>query len=260
MPPKKDKKKIKAKKAKKMRLSVMEPSPRFATGYNREIPGGVIGSGGGGGYVPSSFSVGGYASRQPPPATPIITPDQFQIQRSLASQAQAIDTIVEEQKAVRRGRRPDLEKAEELGISVDDYRAMRASQRMPSEMPLKEVPIKEQFLQNSGAVSMAQAEDLTGGGGSTPSSNIKTIKVKKSKQKASDMLPPPSSAPPMIGVELFPGGGPERQQGLMLGVPGRLQGQQFSSGTIAEEPGIGDSEFMVTPASGLQAQGKESGV
>ena len=256
MPPKKDKKKTTAK---KMRLSVMEPSPKFATGFNRQIPGGVIGTGGGGGYTPSSFSVGGYASRVPPPASPLVTPDQFAIQRNLASQAQAIESIVEEQKAVRRGRRPDKEKADEMGISVDDYRVMRASERMPSEMPMTQTPIRQQVQKPSGSVSMAEVVDLTGGGASEVMPNINKVKLRRVKSEPGKMLPPPANPPPTIAVELFSGGGPERQQGLAMSVPSRLRGQPFDpSLTLAGVTGIGEAdEAFVTPSSGLKNQGTQ---
>lgn len=264
MPPKKDKKKTKAKKPKKMRLSVMEPSPKFATGFNRQIPGGVIGTGGAAGYVPSSFSVGGYGSRQPPPASPLVTPDQFAIQRNLASQAQAIESIVEEQKAVRRGRRPDKEKADELGVSVEDYRAMRASESIPSQMPLKDTPLKIQFAMKTEKVSMPEIIDLTGGGASaSPSSNIRLTKkgtpYKQDVKKAGMMMTPPKNPPPTIAVELFPGGGPERQQGLAMSVPGRLRTPApDASQSLVGLDGIGEADVAFTPpTSGLQDQGTQ---
>ena len=263
MPPKKDKKKTKAKKAKKMRLSVMEPSPKFATGFNRQIPGGVIGTGGAAGYVPSSFSVGGYASRQPPPASPIQTPDQFAIQRNLASQATAIESIVEEQKAVRRGRRPDKEKADEMGVSVDDYRAMRASERMPTEMPLNETPMKVQMAMQSPSVSMADVEAMTGGGASgQPSGNIRLTKkgtpFKRDAKKAGMMMTPPTNPPPTIAVELFPGGGPERQQGLAMSTPGRIRTPPAdASQSLVGLQSISDGEVVVSQTSGLQDQGTQ---
>ncbi len=271
MPPKKDKKKTKAKKAKKMRLSVMEPSPRFATGFNRVIPGGVIGTGGAGGYVPSSFSVGGYASRVPPPASPIQSPDQFAIQRNLASQAQAIESIVEEQKAVRRGRRPDKEKADEMGVSVDDYRAMRASERMPSEMPVKDTPLKVQFAMQSPGVSMAEAQAISIASlrdSASPSPNIRLTKAGKPykvdvRRAGSMMTPPPFPPPPVIGTgELFPGGASERQQGLAMGVPGRLRTPDpDASKSLVGLDEIGEAGLITrAPTSGLQDQGKESGV
>lgn len=259
MPPKKDKKKTKAKKAKKMRLSVMEPSPKFTTGFNRQIPGGVIGTGGGGGYVPSSFSVGGYASRQPPPASPIQTPDQFAIQRNLASQATAIESIVEEQKAVRRGRRPDKEKADEMGVSVDDYRAMRASERMPTEMPMTQTPIRQQVQKPSGSVSMDEVIDLTGGGASEVIPNITKVKIRRVKSEPGKMLTPPANPPPTIAVELFPGGGPERQQGLAMSVPGRIRTPApDASQSLVGLQGIGEADVEFTPpTSGLQDQGTQ---
>ena len=248
MPPKKDKKKIKAKKAKKMRLSVMEPSPKFATGFNRMIPGGVIGTGGGGGYVPSSFSVGGYASRQPPPATPIQTPDQFAIQRSLQATAEGVQNIIVEQTEVRkRKERSD--------------KGMKREKSIPPDMPIQQTPMKVKFEMESPSVSMADADALTGGGASeSPASNIRLTKkgTPDKRYRAGVIMFPPSSAPPIVKVESFPGGAPERQQGLSMSVPGRIRGQQFSSGTIALETGIGDADVAFTPpSSGLKDQGTQ---
>lgn len=262
MPPKKDKKKTKAKKPKKIRLSVQEPSPRFATGFNRAIPGGIIGNKPGD-YTPASFALGGYASRQPPPATPIQTPDQFAIQRSLASQAQAIESIVEEQKAVKRGRRPDKEKADELGVSVEEYRAMRASERMPTEMPLTETSLKDQFAKVKTEVSMPDIRDLTEGDLETPHSNIRLTKkgTPDKRYKAGVIMSPPTSAPPEIGGALFPGGIPAKQQGLKMSPPARIRTPAPDASTsLVGLEGVGDNEVVVQPTAGLQDQGAESGV
>lgn len=265
MPPKKDKKKTKAKKPKKIRLSVQEPSPRFATGFNRAIPGGIIGNKPGD-YTPASFALGGYASRQPPPATPIQTPDQFAIQRSLASQAQVIESIVEEQQEIkRRGRRKDKDKADELGVSVEEYRAMRASERMPPEKPLTETPLKDQFAKVETEVSMPDALQVTMGGGAleTPHSNIRLTKkgTPDKRYKAGVIMSPPTSAPPEIGGALFPGGIPAKQQGLKMSPPARIRTPAPDASTsLVGLEGVGDNEVVVQPTAGLQDQGAESGV
>ena len=115
MPPKKDKKKKKPTKrraAKKVTLA--PPLPRLPTGFNREIPGGIIGTGGGGGgggvFVPPSYAMAS-GFRAPPPATPIQTPDQFQIQRQLASQARVIEGIESQQRVANLDRINSLRQA-----------------------------------------------------------------------------------------------------------------------------------------------------
>lgn len=261
MPPKKDKKKKpKAKKQKKVKLMVEEPSPRFATGYSRPIPGGIIGTGGGGGMPPASFVMGGYASRQPPPATPLQTPDQFQIQRQLASQGQAIENIVEEQKAVRRGRPRDEEIAQKEGITIEDVRNRRAQQRMPTEMPMTSTPLKQQMQTPSQSVSMADASAVAGDDDVmvVPNPNLKVIKVKKGKPVASEVMPPPSTAPPVIGYgATFPGGGAIKEQGLNMTPPGRLRGlPPDASRSLVGLQGIGESDVFVGGLGGtLRPQG-----
>ena len=266
MPPKKDKKKMKLKqskpmKKKKMRLAVEEPSPRFATGFNRPIPGGIIGTGGGGGMgpPPASFTLAGYASRQPPPATPIQTPDQFQIQREIASQAQAIENIVEEQKAVRRGRRTDASIAEEEGITIEQVRARRAQQRMPTEMPMTATPMKEQMAMAQPSVTMAQASAVAGGDmKEAPSSLGKVRKMVSKINKSAGVAPPEATAPPVIGYgAMFPGGGAVREQGLNMATPGRLRGlPPDGSQSLVGVQGIGDSDVFVGGGGGaLRPQG-----
>lgn len=262
MPPKKDKKKKpKAKKAKKMRLMVQEPLPQFATGYSRPIPGGIIGTGGAIGMPPASFLSSGYASRQLPPATPIQTPDQFQIQRQIASQGQAIESIVEEQKAVRRGRRTDASIAEDEGITIEAVRARRAQQRMPTEMPMSSTPMRQQVQTPTANVSMADASASSMVDDEVmiiPAPNVRKIRVKKEKTTQSMMMPPPPTAPPIIGYgATFPGGSAMREQGLMMGVPGRLAGlPPDASQSLVGIQGIGDSDVFYEGGGGvLRPQG-----
>jgi len=258
MPPKKDKKKKpKAKKQKKVRLMVEEPSPRFATGYSRPIPGGIIGTGGGGGMPPASFAMGGYASRQPPPATPLQTPDQFQIQRQLASQGQAIENIVEEQKAVRRGRPRDEEIAQKEGITIDDVRNRRAQLRMPTEMPMTSTPLKQQMQTPSQSVSMGEVSAVLGDDEMmiTPS-NIKSPTKGKKVKGSTSIMSAPGTAPPEIAGALFPGGGAVRQQGLYMAPPGRLSSSApDASQSLVGLEGIGDSDVFYGGATKLRQQG-----
>jgi hypothetical protein len=263
MPPKKDKKKMKLKQSKpmkkKMRLSVQEPLAQFATGFNRPIPGGLIGTGGAGGTAPASFALGGYASRQPPPATPIQTPDQFQIQRQIASQAQAIESIVEEQKAVRRGRRPDSDIAEAEGITIEEVRARRAQQRMPTQMPMESTPMKQQMASPQPSVTMAEAMAVAGGDMKEPPKSIgKVRKMVMKINKSAGVAPPEATAPPVIGTgATFPGGGAVREQGLNMATPGRLRGlPPDASQSLVGIQGIGESDvFMAGGGGTLRPQG-----
>jgi hypothetical protein len=250
MPPKKDKKKKpKAKKPKKMRLVVQEPLPKFATGFNRPIPGGLIGTGGGGGMTPASFLAGGYASRQAPPATPIVSGDQFQIQRNLTTQAVAIESIVEEQKRIRKER---SDKGKKRGPQI------------PADMPMSETPMniklemKEEPLDELPPIEQP----------SFIPTNIRMTKKgtpdRRFKQSgAMTMMGGGMSAPPVIGYgALFPGGGAIREQGIMMGVPSRLGGLPPDASTsLVGIEGIGDlGGGLFSPTGGLQDQGKESGV
>ena len=254
MPPKKDKKKTKAKKAKKMRLSVMEPSPRFATGFNRVIPGGIIGKGDGGGYVPASFALGGYASRQPPASTPIVGGDQIQLQRNLTTQAIGIESIIQEQKAIRKER--------------SDKGKKRGPQPGPEQPTQEATPMNIKLEEPSQSVSMADALQAVMGGGASesPNTNIRLTKKgtpdKRYKVGAGVIMTPPSYAPPVIGTgEHFQGGGPERQQGLVMGVPGRMRTPApDASKSLVGLDGIGEEGLVIrSPTNGLQKQGNEGG-
>lgn len=217
MPPKKDKKKKVSRK--KVRMAMPDPA-RFATGFNRQIPGGIIGTGGGGGLVPASYSVSGYASRMPPPATPIQTPDQFSIIQQQAKQSRAIEDIVEEQAQARRGRKTDAEKAEALGISIEELRAERKSKKVPAT-PLVAMTMTEQLKMPTTPMDMAPPE--------TPppamaDSNIRKAGRKKKEEVAGDIPASSFGSPSVIGSAEYPGGQNMKQQGMFMGTPAKIKG------------------------------------
>jgi hypothetical protein len=217
MPPKKDKKKKVSRK--KVRMAMPDPA-RFATGYNRQIPGGVIGTGGGGGFVAPSYSVGGYASRMPPPATPIQTPDQFSIIQQQAKQSKAIEDIVEEQAQARRGRKTDAEKAEALGQTVEELRAQRKAKRVPAT-PLGTMTMTEQVKMPTAPMDMLPPQ--------TPppamaDSNIRKAGRKKKQEVAGDTPASSFASPSVISSPEYPGGQNMNQQGMFMGTSAKLKG------------------------------------
>jgi hypothetical protein len=248
MPPKKDKK-TKAKKAKKMRLSIMEPSPKFATGFNRLIPGGVIGTSGGGGYVPASFAVGGYASRPAPASTPLVAGDQIQLQRNLTNQAIGIESIIQEQKALRKER--------------SDKGKKRGPQPGPEQPTQPQTPMNVKLEEPSQSVSMADALEAMMGGGASDAVSTNIRLTKKGTPDKRYKMTPPSGAPPVIGTgEQFEGGDPERQQGLAFSVPGRLRTPApDASQSLVGLDGIGEAGKVIPPpTTGLQNQGVQGGM
>jgi hypothetical protein len=218
MPPKKDKKKKVSRK--KIRMAMPDPA-RFATGYNRQIPGGLIGTGGGGGFVPPSYSVGGYTSRMPPPATPIQTPDQFSIIQQQAKQSKAIEDIVEEQAQARRGRKTDAAKAEALGQTVEELRAERRAKRVPST-PLGTMTMTEQMKIPTTSMTMLPPDTSPPPAMADP--NIRKASRKKKDEVAGVMTQSSFASPSVIGSPEYPGGQNMFQQGMFMGTPSKLKG------------------------------------
>lgn len=220
MPPKKEKKDKKKKVSrKKVRMAMPDPA-RFATGYNRQIPGGVIGTGGGGGFIPPSYSVGGYASRMPPPATPIQTPDQFNIIQQQAKQSKAIEDIVEEQAQARRGRKTDAAKAEALGISIEELRAERRGKKVPVT-PLGTMTMTEQVKIPTTSMTMLPPESPPP---TIADGNIRKAGKKKKEEVAGVMMQSSFASPSVIGSPEYPGGQNMFQQGMFMGTPAKLKG------------------------------------
>lgn len=235
MPPKKPKKdkKKKAKKPKKVTLAAL---PTLPTGFNRPIPSGILG-----GVTPASYLAGGYASRTPPPATPIQTPDQFAIQRSLVTQSEAIQNVIEEQKAVRKER--------------SDKGKKRGSYKQPEAT----IPLNVQIGMQSPSVSLAEAEAAIGSSASVVEPSIKKVRKSKTKfiiEEDDYIMQPPPTPPPVISSELFAGGAPVREQGLAMGMNGRLRGSPPNAATsLVGIESIGDSDFLVSPPTGFVKQG-----
>jgi len=228
MPPK-EKKTKKPKKTvprkrrtKKQTITQIQELPRLPTGANRDIP---MGGAGGSSNLLASLA----SFRQPPPATPIQTPDQFQIMREQSRQAKVIDAVVEEQAQARRGRPTDAMMAERLGTTVEQIRKDRLLSRAASNssMPLEQIPLS----QMAGSVNeplSAPMPDQSFDEILTPSSDIKKAgrgRKKKAVVQGETLFVPPDTAPPNIGTgETFPGGAPARQQGLNMNPDGRLRG------------------------------------
>ena len=285
MPPKKDKKKKKSKKPK--RMPVEASFAKFATGMNRQIPGGLIGGGGGGGgggfsgaITPASFLAAAAQQRQPLPATPIQTPDQFNIIQSQRQQGEAIANIILEQK--RAGRRTDKDIAEEKGITVEQLRSERAAKKTEPEPPampigkpktMKDMAIDMQILQEEydqfgeqkQLDRMQEIQDFfkMGQQAAQPEeANIRKMrKIKIVGIRPDSISPPEPTTPPVIQSPSFPGGAPARQQGLNMSAPGRLRGSApDSSSSLVGIEGIGEADVVVAPTGGLQDQGTASGV
>jgi hypothetical protein len=203
MPPKKDKKKKASRKKIKM---AMPEIPRFATGFNRQIPGGVFASGGGGGGIPASFIGAGYASRQPPPATPIQTPDSFNIIQQQQKLASSIAEVQEEQKVARK------------------ERSDKGQKRGP-RTPLETMTMTEQIQQETPAMSSMPNVDVP----ETPEPNITKVKKPKTKKQEVMVQPPATSfaSPAVISSPDFPGGVPMNQQGMFMGTPAKLKGSPY---------------------------------
>jgi hypothetical protein len=251
MPPKKSKKK----KPKKKRMVVEAPFAKFATGANRQIPGGIIGGGGGGApSAPASFIQAGYASRAPPPATPIQTPDQFTLLRSLQSQAETIQSVVEEQKKVRKER---SDKGMKRGASAMPTAPQKSMKEMASGEPLnKEFAEFSQQEDKDYAASVKKFMEMGEMGSNTDiTGNIRMTKKGTPDKRFREIMQPPPGSPPVIQPELFAGGAPARQQGMMMGAPGRLRGSAPDGSTsLVGVEGIGEADVVVQPEGGLQDQ------
>jgi hypothetical protein len=201
MPPKKDKKK----KVSRKKIKMAEPQ-RFATGFNRQIPGGVFASGGGGG-IPASFIGAGYASRQPPPATPIQTPDQFNIIQQQQKLASSIADVQEEQKVARK------------------ERSDKGQKRGP-RTPLGTIPMTEQLQEETIAMTSMPSVDVP----ETPEPNITKVKKTRAKKNQDLMIEPPMTSfasPAVISSANFAGGQPMNEQGMFMGTPAKLKGSPY---------------------------------
>ena len=269
MPPKKDKKlKPKKKATKKPRKIITIAMAPKNTAINREIPGGIIGTGGGGGtqpagLVPASF-LGAALAKQPPPATPIQTPDQFKILREQDAQARALANIIEEQKIARRGHMTDAEKAAELGITVEDIRADRASKKKTIQdeklnqewydflrtetekekkkfTPIEEVKLTEQI--QTPTKPMEEMPVITEPA-EIPASVTK-VKVTRKKARKSAETPDESFGEARVKASEAT---PFNQQGLFTGVAGNIRGTvpPDPSTSLAGLDPIGEPDVFVT--------------
>lgn len=201
MPPKKDKKQRTQKKklVGKKKIFLAEP-PRFATGYNRQIPGGVFAGGGG---IPASFIGAGYASRQPPPATPIQTPDQFSIIQQQQKLASSIADVQEEQKVARK------------------ERSDKGQKRGP-RTPLETMTMTEQMKMQTTSMDMLPPD--TSPPPAKADSNIRKTGRKKKTEVAGDIPASSFASPSVISSPEYPGGQNMFQQGMFLGTPAKLKG------------------------------------
>ena len=228
MPPKEKKTKKpkktvpKKRRTKKPTITQIQELPRLPTGFNRDIP---LGGAGG-----SSNLLAALASRPPPPATPIQTPDQFQILREQSRQAKVIDLVVEEQEANRRGRPTDVVLAQRLGTTVEQLRADRLLRRAAgfSTMPLEQTRLSD--MAGSITEPLSQPMPQESYDPLTPSPNVK--KASRGRKAVirgeTIVLPAPDTAPPNIGTgATLAGGAPARQQGLNMNPDGRLRGAVY---------------------------------
>lgn len=224
MPPKEKKAKKPRKKRvpRKRTIARIAELPRLATGANRDIP---LGGAGG-----SSNLLAALAARPPPPATPIQTPDQFQIMREQSRQAKVIDLVEEEQRAVRRQLNKD---------GTPDMRYLQ--NRIPPAMPVgdMEMPrVKEEPLDEMPAFT--EPTMLSG--------NIRLTKKgtpdRRFRQGGTGMTMGDMNAPPVIGTgATYAGGAPVVQQGLRMGMDGRLSGVAFDN--LELENSIGDQTVFM---------------
>lgn len=235
MPPK-EKKTKKPKKTvprkrrtKKPTITQIQELPRLPTGFNRDIP-----MGGAGG---SSNLMAALASRPPPPATPIQTPDQFQILREQSRQAKVIDLVVEEQEANRRGRPTDAVLAQRLGTTVEQLRADRTLRRAAgySTMPVEQTRLSDMAGSITEPLSQPMPEQSYDP--LTPSPNVKKAsRGRKMVVRGETLFVPPDTAPPNIGTgATFAGGAPVRQQGLDMTPDGRLRGAVYDRQEIGAD-------------------------
>jgi len=234
MPPKKSKGK-KKKVVRRKKVTMATPLAKLPTGYNRDIP-----MGGPGG---SSNLLANIASmRPPPPATPIQTPDQFNILREQARQARVIDLVEEEQKAVRRALNKDGTPDMRYGIN-----------RNTPSMPLYEAPlgqnIKQEPMPNVPAAAFETA--------AVPANIRLTKRGEPDRRYKSQIQQPSFTAPPVIGTgALFPDGAPKYQQGLSMAPSGKLNGAppDPSTSLVGLEP-IGDADGQYGASSNMAFPG-----
>ena len=221
MPPKKDKKKKPKAKAKRIRMAAVAP-PQFATGFNRQIPGGIIGTGGGGGFnapglTPASF-LGASLAKQVIQATPVQTPDQFNIIQEQRKQGKVLEDIVEEQKASKRGRKTDAEKAEALGQTVEELRLERKQKRAPST-PLTSMTMGEQLNTPTTIMEMRPPIEPPP---LVPDARIGKV-GKYGKRDTTAMREFAFGNAPVMGSPEYPGGVSMNQQGMFMGVASNIR-------------------------------------
>lgn len=224
MPPKKDKKKPKPK-AKGKRIRMAAAPPQFATGFNRQIPGGIIGTGGGGGMnapgLTAASFLGASLAKQVTQATPVQTPDQFNIiqeQRKQKRELNDIQDIIDEQKRAARNKsmRDVIKDLPDIDIP---------SNLLPTrQTPLSSMTMTEQLREETTPMRMAPPIEAPP---ETPDARIgKVGKPKKVKIKESTEMAQPEfgSPPPVIGSAEFPGGANINQQGMFMGAASSIRG------------------------------------
>lgn len=233
MPPKKSKGKKKVVRRKKVTMAT--PLPRMPTGYNRDIP-----MGGAGG---SSNLLANIASmRQPPPAMPIQTPDQFTILREQARVARVIDLVEEEQKAVRRALNKDGTPDMRYGVN----------RNVPS-MPMEQMPLGSNIKQEP----MSEAPAAFAEAATIPGNLRMTKKGVPDRRYKSQIQAPIFTSAPVTGTgTLFPGGAPQYEQGLSMAPVGKLNGAppDPSTSLVGLEP-IGDADGQYGAASNMSYSG-----
>jgi hypothetical protein len=217
MPPKKDKKK----KPKAKRIRMAAAPPQFGTGFNRQIPGGIIGTGGGGGMnapglTPASF-LGASLAKQVTQTAPIQTPDQFTIIQEQKKQGKVLEDIVEEQNAAKRGRKTDAMKAEALGLTIEELRLERKQKKAPAT-PITSMTMTERVKEETTPRMAAPTEPPP----SIPNASIN--KIGKPKRDTTAMREVAFGSPPVMGSAEYPGGISMNQQGMFMGMASSIRG------------------------------------
>jgi hypothetical protein len=144
--------------------------------------------------------------------------------REQSRQAKVIDLVEEEQRAVRRALNKD---------GTPDMRYL--ANRVPPAMPVGDVPMmmKEEPLEEMPAFTEPPML----------SANIRLTKKgtpdRRFRQGGSAMMMMgQATAPPVIGIgATYAGGAPARQQGLRMGMDGRLSGAVFDSQVLPDAAG-----------------------
>lgn len=241
MPPKekktkKPKKPTTTRRRKRRTITQITQLPQF-TGLNRDIPMG--GSGGSSNLLASIV-----ANRPPsmPPTTPIQTPDAFRVAQEQNRQAQVLQQVVEEVEKEKRGRRTDAEIAEQLGMSVEQYRMERRARKMASTMPLVQTPLSQIAGRETETLVEVRSRSRERVAFATPSSSIKkATRGRKATQPddAEIMIEPQPTVAPVIGTgTTYPGGVPVNQQGLNMAAAGRLRGSPPEDAEFGEDTDV----------------------